>query len=60
MTYWIFGVVAALFGLLGAVLAANALDIGMLTFGLGLAAFAVVFIFWMIKDHFDERERGAS
>jgi hypothetical protein len=60
MTYWIFGVLAALFGLLGAVLAARALDAGMLTFGLGLIAFAVVCVFWLIKDHFDERERAAS
>ncbi|HXZ01194.1 MAG TPA: hypothetical protein VEI03_14430 [Stellaceae bacterium] len=60
MSYWIFGVVAALFGLLGAVLAAKALDLGMLTFGLGLLAFAVVFVFWMIKDYFDQRERAAG
>jgi hypothetical protein len=60
MTYWFFGVLATLFGLIGAVLAARAIDVGMLTFGIGLIVFAVVFVFWLIKDNFDERERTAS
>ncbi len=60
MTYWIFGLLAGLCGLLGAVLAAHALDVGMFTFGLGLIAFAVVYVFWLIKDHFDQRERASS
>jgi hypothetical protein len=60
MTYWFFGAFAALFGLIGALLAARAIDVGMLTFGLGLIGFAVVFIFWLIKDTFDERERTPS
>jgi hypothetical protein len=46
--------------LLAAVLAANALDVGMLTFGFGLIVFALVYIFWLIKDHFDQRERAAG
>jgi hypothetical protein len=57
MTYWIFGIVAALFGLIGAVLAAGAWDDGMLTFGIGLVAFAVIYIFWLVKDHFDQTDR---
>lgn len=57
MTHWIFGIFAGLIGLIGAILAAGALDLGMLTFGLGLVAFAVVYVFWLIKDNFDERER---
>ncbi len=60
MTYWLLGAFGALFGLLGAVLAARALDTGMLTFGLLLVAFAVVFVFWLIKDSFDEQERSAG
>lgn len=60
MTYWFFGAFGGLLGLIGAVLAAGALDVGMLTFGLGLVAFAVVFVFWLIKDNFDERERNPS
>ncbi len=60
MTYWLFGALAVLFGLIGAVLAAGALDFGMLTFGLLLVAFAVVFVFWLIKDSFDEQERSAG
>ena len=60
MTYWLLGAFGALFGLLGAVLAARAIDTGMLTFGLLLVAFAVVFVFWLIKDSFDEQERSAG
>jgi hypothetical protein len=29
-------------------------------FGLGLVAFAMVLVFWLIKDHFDEQERAQS
>ncbi len=57
MTAWILGIVAGLFGLLGAVLAANAIDIGMATFGYGLVGFAIWFGFWLIKTHFDEQQK---
>lgn len=53
-----FGVSAFLAALLGAILAAQALDLGMATFGLGLVGFAVLFVFWLIKDHFDQIERS--
>jgi hypothetical protein len=58
MTYWLFGILAVVFGLLGAVLASRAIDIGMYTFGLGLVGFAVLLVFWLTKDHFDEQERS--
>jgi hypothetical protein len=58
MTYWLFGILAVVFGLLGAVLASRAIDIGMYTFGLGLVGFAVLLVFWLAKDHFDEQERS--
>jgi hypothetical protein len=57
---WIFGIFALLAGLLGAILASRALDLGMITFGIGLVAFAVLLIFWLIKDHYDEEERSRS
>ncbi|MBV8651131.1 MAG: hypothetical protein JO255_06655 [Alphaproteobacteria bacterium] len=57
MISWILGIVAGLFALLGAVLASHAIDIGMATFGFGLAVFGTFFIFWLVKDHFDEDER---
>jgi hypothetical protein len=60
MTYWLFGIIATLFGLLGAVLASRAIDIGMSTFGLGLVGFAILLVFWLMKDHFDEQERSRS
>jgi hypothetical protein len=52
------GTLAVLLGLLGAVLAANAIDIGMYTFGFGLIGFALVYVFWLVKTHFDEQERS--
>lgn len=58
MTSWIIGAVFSILGLVGLGLASQALDIGMYTFGLGLAAFGVLLDFWLIKDHFDQAERG--
>jgi hypothetical protein len=58
MSEVIFGTLAGLFGLLGAILASGAIDIGMETFGLGLIAFALLLGFWLIKDHYDLAERS--
>jgi hypothetical protein len=60
MMSWFFGIFALLAALLGAILASRALDIGMATFGIGLVVFAVLLIFWLIKDHFDQAERSQS
>lgn len=60
MSAWIFGSIAALFGLLGAVLAANAVDTGMYLFGFGLIGFAVLYGFWLVKDHFDYEEQSRA
>jgi hypothetical protein len=60
MTSWILGIVTGIFALLGAVLASHAIDIGMATFGSGLAVFGVFFVFWLLKDHFDEAERARA
>lgn len=58
MTTWIFGIVAALFALLGIVLASRAIDIGMATFGFGLLVFGIFFIYWLMRDHFNEQDRA--
>lgn len=60
MSEWVFGAVSVLLGILGAVLAANAVDDGMSVFGIGLVAFAVLFGIWLIKDHFDMAERARA
>lgn len=60
MMSWFFGIFAGLCGLLGAILASRALDFGMVTFGLGLVVFAVLFIFWLMKDAYDESDRRHS
>jgi hypothetical protein len=58
MTSWILGIVAVCFALLGLVLASNAIDLGMSTFGFGLLGFGVFFVFWLMRDHFNEQQRA--
>jgi hypothetical protein len=50
-------VLVTLIGLAGLYVAAHAIDGGLHLFGLVMAAFAVLFTFWMIKQHFDALER---
>ncbi len=57
MSAWIIGTIAVLVGLLGGVLAANAIDLGIYLFGFGLILFAVWFVFWLIKDNFDQQQK---
>ena len=52
----IIGVVMGLLGLLGLFLAAGARDAEMYVFGLSLAGFAVLFLFGLIRRHYDEAE----
>jgi hypothetical protein len=60
MSSSIFGVFAALMALLGLILAAHAIDVGMATFGYGLMVFGVWLVFWLIKDYWDEIERAKA
>jgi O-antigen ligase len=53
---WIIGGLVALAGLIGLFLAADAVDRGIYVFGLGLFAFAVLFVFSQIKHAFDARD----
>lgn len=55
-----FGSVLALLGIVGLVLAANALDLMMAIFGQGLFLFAVAFNFGLLKRHFDAAERDGE
>jgi hypothetical protein len=50
------GVMMNLFGLVGLLLAARALDSEMYVFGLSLAAFSYLFILGLIRRHFDAAE----
>ncbi len=59
MSAWI-GTIVVLVGLLGAVLAANAIDLGIYMFGFGLILFSVGFVFWLIEDNFNREERSRS
>jgi hypothetical protein len=57
MSAWIIGAAVSGFGVLGLVLASGALDTGMYHFGLALFGFSVLYVFWLIKSHFDEAAR---
>ena len=57
MIDWILGGCITVLALLGLILAANAYDTGMYTFGLGLFAFGIFFDFWLVKKTFDADER---
>jgi hypothetical protein len=50
------GLLVAVLGLVGLVLAAGALDDEIYIFGLGLVGFAVLFDFGLVKAHFDRRD----
>ena len=52
----IVGAMMAMFGLLGLLMAARALDSEIYVFGLGLALFAAIFDFGLIRAHFDHKE----
>jgi len=52
----IIGVLMAVFGIVGLVLAAGAMDDEMYVFGFSLFAFAVAFIFGLIRRHYDRAE----
>jgi hypothetical protein len=54
------GIVAALAGLLGLFMHANAVDLGIQVFGGLLFVFAVFLIFWFIKSHYDALDRAAD
>jgi hypothetical protein len=56
------GLLVAVLGVVGLFLAAGALDDEIFIFGLGLAAFAVVFDLGLVKAHFDRRDaaKGAA
>jgi uncharacterized membrane protein len=49
------GLLVAVLGLVGLFLAAGALDDEIFIFGLGLAAFAVVFDLGLVRAYFDRR-----
>jgi hypothetical protein len=57
---WIVGGIVGILGVFGLFLAANAHDRGIYAFGLGLAAFAVIYVFAQMKQGFDASERARS
>jgi hypothetical protein len=57
---WIASGLVGIFGVFGLFLAANAHDRGIYAFGLGLAGFAVIYIFGQMKQGFDASDRARS
>jgi hypothetical protein len=57
---WIAGGLVALLGVIGLFFAARAADRGIYLFGLALFAFAVSYVFALIKQGFDALERQAK
>jgi hypothetical protein len=57
---WIASGVAGLLGVVGLFFAANAHDRGIYTFGLGLAGFAIIYVFAQMKQGFDASDRARS
>ncbi len=56
MSAFVIGTLMSILGLLGLILAANAIDAGMLHFGFALFGFAIFYVFWLIKKYFDGLE----
>jgi len=57
---WIASGLVGIFGVFGLFLAANAHDRGIYAFGLGLAGFAVIYIFGQMKQGFDASDRARA
>jgi len=57
---WIVGGLVGGLGIFGLFLAANAQDRGIYVFGLGLAAFAIIYVFAQMKQGFDASDRARS
>jgi len=58
MSAVVFGALVAILGVLGLILASNAIDVGMYHFGFALFGFAVFYVFWLIKTAFDSSDRA--
>jgi hypothetical protein len=56
LSFTITGVLVALAGFIGLVMAAHAVDAAIGPFGFALFAFAALFDFWLIKRWFDTAE----
>jgi hypothetical protein len=57
---WIASGLVGVLGIFGLFLAANAEDRGIYTFGLGLAAFAIIYVFAQMKQGFDASDHARS
>jgi len=57
---WIACGLIGVLGIFGLFLAANARDRGIYVFGLGLSAFAIIYVFAQMKQGFDASDRARS
>lgn len=56
MGEWIVGAMMAVFALVGLLMASRAQDNAIYLFGLSLAGFAIVFVFGLIRAHYDRTD----
>jgi hypothetical protein len=56
---WFTGIMIAVFGLVGLLMASGARDIEIDIFGWSLAAFSLVFVAGLVRKHFDVQDRVA-
>ncbi len=56
----VIGIMMGVFGLLGLYLASRALDDEMYVFGLSLAVFAGLFLFGMVRRHYDRVDEARA
>ena len=54
------GVMMVVFGIVGLLLASGAHDDEMYVFGFSLAGFAFLFVFGLVKRHYDHRDHGRA
>ena len=57
---WIASGIVGLIGMVGPFVGANAADLGLHVFGLGLTAFAIIYVSAQLKQSFDAAERAIS
>jgi hypothetical protein len=57
---WVVGLMMAVFGLIGLIMAGGARDNEIFIFGLSLLGFAVIFIGGLVRSHYDTRDLAAA